>query len=130
MTTSVENLIEKVMGELHQIVQTKTVVGEPVKTENLTLIPVSKISFGFGAGGGREGKGQSGTGGGATVEPIAFVVIDHEGKVQILNLSEKEVSWGQLVGLMPEAVSKIKSLVDRRSTKDKMEEVSESEKTE
>ena len=41
MTTSVENLIEKVMGELHQIVQTKTVVGEPVKTENLTLIPVS-----------------------------------------------------------------------------------------
>ena len=130
MTTSVENLIENVMGELHQIVQTKTVVGEPVKTENLTLIPVSKISFGFGAGGGREGKGQSGTGGGATVEPIAFVVIDHEGKVQILNLSEKEVSWGQLVGLMPEAVSKIKSLVDRRSTKDKMEEVSESEKTE
>lgn len=130
MTTSVENLIEKVMGELHQIVQTKTVVGEPVKTDNLTLIPVSKISFGFGAGGGREGKGQSGTGGGATVEPIAFVVIDHEGKVQILNLSEKEVSWGQLVGLMPEAVSKIKSLVDRRSTKDKMEEVSESEKTE
>ena len=130
MTTSVENLIEKVMGELHQIVQTKTVVGEPVKTENLTLIPVSKISFGFGAGGGREGKGQSGTGGGATVEPIAFVVIDHEGKVQILNLSEKEVSWGQLVGLMPEAVSKIKSLVDRRSTKDKTEEVSESEKTE
>ena len=130
MTTSVENLIEKVMGELHQIVQTKTVVGEPVKTENLTLIPVSKISFGFGAGGGQEGKGQSGTGGGATVEPIAFVVIDHEGKVQILNLSEKEVSWGQLVGLMPEAVSKIKSLVDRRSTKDKMEEVSESEKTE
>ena len=130
MTTSVENLIEKVMGELHQIVQTKTVVGEPVKTENLTLIPVSKISFGFGAGGGREGKGQSGTGGGATVEPIAFVVIDHEGKVEILNLSEKEVSWGQLVGLMPEAVSKIKSLVDRRSTKDKMEEVSESEKTE
>ena len=105
-------------------------VGEPVKTENLTLIPVSKISFGFGAGGGQEGKGQSGTGGGATVEPIAFVVIDHEGKVQILNLSEKEVSWGQLVGLMPEAVSKIKSLVDRRSTKDKMEEVSESEKTE
>ena len=130
MTTSVENLIEKVMGELHQIVQTKTVVGEPVKTENLTLIPVSKISFGFGAGGGQEGKGQSGTGGGATVEPIAFVVIDHEGKVQILNLSEKEVSWGQLVGLMPEAVSKIKSFVDRRSTKDKMEEVSESEKTE
>ena len=130
MTTSVENLIEKVMGELHQIVQTKTVVGEPVKTENLTLIPVSKISFGFGAGGGQEGKGQSGTGGGATVEPIAFVVIDHEGKVQILNLSEKEVSWGQLVGLMPEAVSKIKSLVDRRSTKDKMEEVSENEKTE
>ena len=118
MTSSVEDLIERVMGELHRIVKTETVIGEPVRAGDLTLIPVSKISFGFGAGGGQEGRGQSGTGGGATVEPIAFVVVDGEGKAQILNLAEKDVSWGQLVGLMPEAVAKIKSFIERKKQKD------------
>ena len=113
MASSVESLIERVMGELHRIVQTRTVVGEPVKAGDLTLIPVSKISFGFGAGGGETGKAHSGTGGGATVTPIAFVVVDANGKAQILTLQEKEVSWGQLVELVPEAVSKVKAFVAR-----------------
>ncbi|MCY3762269.1 MAG: spore germination protein GerW family protein [Gemmatimonadetes bacterium] len=123
--TSVEGLVERVMGELHRIVQTKTVVGEPLEAGDLTLIPVSRITFGFGAGGGQEGKGQSGTGGGATVEPIAFVVIDPDGKAQILTLSDKDVSWSQVLGLMPEAVSKIKSFVDRKSRKEEAEEEGE-----
>ena len=59
MPSSVENLIERVMGELHRIVQTETVVGDPVQAGELTIIPVSKISFGFAAGGGQENKGQS-----------------------------------------------------------------------
>ena len=114
MTSSVESLIERVMGELHRIVQTRTVVGEPVQAGELTLIPVSRITFGFGAGGGQEGKGQSGTGGGATVEPIAFVVIDGNGKAQILTMHEKEASWGQLMELMPDAIAKVRSFVGRK----------------
>ncbi|MEE2657907.1 MAG: spore germination protein GerW family protein [Candidatus Latescibacterota bacterium] len=114
MASTVAALIERVMGELHQIVQTRTVVGEPVQAGPVTLIPVSKITLGFGAGGGQEGKGQSGTGGGASVEPIGFVVVDADGKVQMLTMREKEVSWGQLVELVPDAVSKIKGFVDRR----------------
>lgn len=113
MPSSVETLIERVMGELHRIVRTETVVGEPVQAGNVTLIPVSRISFGFGAGG-QEGKGQSGTGGGATVEPIAFVVIDAEGKVQILSLKDKELSLGQLVELVPEALAKIKKFIGKK----------------
>ena len=114
MASYVEGLIEKVLGELHQLVKTETVVGDPVEVGDLTLIPVSKISFGFGAGGGQEGKGQSGTGGGATVEPIAFVVIDGDGKAQILPLHDREGGLGQLVELMPEALAKVKKFVGRR----------------
>ena len=113
MASSVEALIERVMGELHRIVQTQTVVGEPVQAGSVILVPVSKISFGFGAGGGQEGKGQSGTGGGATVEPIAFVVIDAEGKAQLLTFKEKEINWSQLMELVPGAVGKIKSFVSK-----------------
>ena len=119
MASSVETLIERVLGELHRIVQTETVVGQPVQSGDLTIIPVSKISFGFGAGGGQEGKGQSGTGGGASVEPIAFLIVDASGKVQIMTLNDKEVGWGQLVGLVPEAVDKIKQFVGKKQDDDK-----------
>ncbi|MDA0337654.1 MAG: spore germination protein GerW family protein [bacterium] len=118
MATSVDALIERVLGELNKIVQTRTVVGEPLTAGSVTLIPVSKISLGFAAGGGTEGSGRSGTGGGATVEPIGFVVIDGKGKVQVITMKEKEISWGQLVELVPDAVSKVKSFVERRSNKD------------
>ena len=121
MPSSIESLVERVMGELHRIVQTETVVGEPVKAGELTLIPVSKISFGFGAGG-QEGKGQSGTGGGATVEPIAFVVVDAEGRAQILTLREKEAGWGQLVELVPDALAKFRRFVGRKKKPGSSEE--------
>lgn len=127
MPSSVETLIERVMGELHRIVQTETVVGEPVKAGEVTLIPVSKISFGFGAGGGQEGKGQSGTGGGATVEPIAFVIIDAEGGVQILTLQDKEVGLGQLAQLVPDAIDKIKKFVGKKKKEEEEPEEEEPE---
>jgi len=114
MTSSVEALIERVLGELHRIVQTETVIGTPVQAGELTIIPVSKISFGFGAGGGQEGTGQSGTGGGASVEPIAFLIVDASGKVQIMTLTDKEVGWGQIAALVPEAVDKIKQFVGKK----------------
>lgn len=114
MASSVDSLIERVLGELNRIVQTRTVVGEPVTAGSVTLIPLSKISLGFAAGGAAEGSGHSGTGGGATVEPIGFVVVDGDGKVQVMTLKEKEISWGQLVELVPGAVSKVKGFVERR----------------
>ena len=114
MTSSVETLIERVLGELHRIVQTETVVGTPVQAGELTIIPVSKISFGFGAGGGQAGTGQSGTGGGASVEPIAFLIVDASDKVQIMTLTDKEVGWGQIAALVPEAVDKIKQFVGNK----------------
>ena len=129
MSSSVEALVERVMGELHRIVQTRTVVGEPVQAGRVTLVPVSKISFGFGAGGGKEGKGQTGTGGGASVEPIGFVVVDENGKTQILTMREKEVSWGQLVELMPDAIAKVRGFVSK-AKKDQAEDgEAESEET-
>lgn len=117
MATSLESLVERVLGELHHILQTRTVIGEPVTAGPVTLIPISKISMGFGAGGG-EGKSPAGTGGGASVEPIGFIVVHEDGKVEMMTLKEKEVSWGQLVEMVPDAVSKIKNFVDKRRGND------------
>ncbi len=85
--TVVEDLVKTSLGEIEKVLNTRTVVGEPIIVGDTTLIPLISIGFGFGAGGG-EGKGEAkqkgegvggGTGGGAGVKPIAMVIIDKEG---------------------------------------------------
>ena len=120
---SVEDLIRTVMTEFRQIVKAETVVGEPIDIGGTVVVPVSRISFGFGAGGGgdkSDGSG-SGTGGGASVEPMAFVVIQ-DGKAQILPVQEKEGSIKGLLDLAPDLLSKVKALKEKRARKKADEE--------
>jgi len=82
----VENLVKTTLGEIEKVLSTKTVVGEPLTIEGVTLIPLISAGFGFGAGGG-SGKGEKqkgegtggGTGGGAYVKPVAVVIVSKEG---------------------------------------------------
>jgi len=77
----VENLFDKAVSEIERMLNTKTVVGEPIKIEDTTLIPLVNVGFGFGAGGGEgteaeKGSGHGGgTGGGGGVKPVALVII-------------------------------------------------------
>ena len=118
--SSVEDLIKTVLDELREIVKTETVVGEPISAGEAIIVPVSKISFGFAAGGAgqsaeKTGKG-SGTGGGATVEPIAFVVVVG-GKVQIVPLEKRDTGLWKVLELVPEALGKIKDFKGKREKK-------------
>jgi uncharacterized spore protein YtfJ len=76
------SLFDKTVGEIERMLNTKTVVGEPIKIENTTLIPLISVGFGFGVGGGegtepQKGSGQGGgTGGGGGVKPVALVIVD------------------------------------------------------
>ena len=83
----VENLVKTTLGEIEKVLNTRTVVGEPINVDGITLIPLISIGFGFGAGGG-QGKGAAkqkgegtggGTGGGAWVRPKAVIIIDKQG---------------------------------------------------
>jgi sporulation protein YtfJ len=119
---SIDDLVRTVMEELHTIVKTETVIGEPVEVgESTILVPVCRISFGFGVGGhgSMETKGSSGTGGGASVEPIAFLVIK-DGKPQLLPFQErKAVSLGKVVELVPDLLEKVKDFKAKRDDKGK-----------
>ena len=68
-----------VMEQIKETVRSETVIGTPVQAEDSVIIPVSRVSFGFGAGGGEKDeagkKSGMGTGGGASIEPVAFVVV-------------------------------------------------------
>lgn len=84
---NVEDLVKTSMGEIERLLNTKTVVGEPITLEGTTIIPLVSLGFGFGAGGGSgtmtsgeagEGSGM-GTGGGGGVKPIALIIADKDG---------------------------------------------------
>lgn len=83
--TDIEKLFEKAIGEIEHMLNTKTVVGEPITVEGNTLIPLINVGFGFGVGSGQgtepqKGSGQGGgTGGGGGVKPVALIIINKDG---------------------------------------------------
>lgn len=109
----VEELMKEVANELEKLVSTKTVVGEPITAAGKTIIPISKISMGFGSGGG-EGKKENeegfggGGGAGAKIEPLAFIVVSEE-KTEIFRISERH-DFGKLAELVPEVVDTFKEI--------------------
>jgi len=81
----VEKLFGTAVNEIERMLNTKTVVGDPITIEENTLIPLISVGFGFGVGGG-EGTDSSkcagvggGTGGGGGVKPVALIVINKDG---------------------------------------------------
>ena len=81
----IEKLFDKAVGEIERMLNTKTVVGEPMNIEGNTLIPLINVGFGFGVGAGegtepQKGSGHGGgTGGGGGVKPVALVVVNESG---------------------------------------------------
>ena len=82
---NIEGLFDKAVVEIERMLNTKTVVGDPITVENATLIPLINVGFGFGVGSGEgteapktSGSG-GGTGGGGGVKPVALVVIQDGG---------------------------------------------------
>ena len=81
----IENLFGKAIDEIERMLNTKTVVGDPITVEGNTLIPLISVGFGFGVGAGegndpKKGVGSGGgTGGGGGVKPIALVIINKDG---------------------------------------------------
>ncbi len=82
---NIENLFDKAVAEIERMINSKTVVGEPMAIEGNTLIPLINVGFGFGVGGGegsdqQKGTGHGGgTGGGGGVKPVALVVVNDDG---------------------------------------------------
>jgi len=81
----IEGLFGKAIGEIERMLNTKTVVGDPITVEGNTMIPLISVGFGFGVGGGEgsDPKKGAGTGGGAAggggVKPVALVIVNKDG---------------------------------------------------
>jgi uncharacterized spore protein YtfJ len=117
------DVIKTAMDQIKLIAKTETVIGEPITAGNVTLIPVSKISIGFAAGGGgndqKAGSG-AGTGGGVNIMPVAFITIIDD-KVQVLPVNKSDPGLAKILSLAPDLIKKVSAFMnkDKESNKKK-----------
>jgi uncharacterized spore protein YtfJ len=112
---SLSDIIKTAMDQIKVIANTETVIGEPIIVGNVTLIPVSKISIGFAAGGaGNDQKAGSGagTGGGINITPVAFITIV-DGKVQVHPVSKSDAGLAKILSLAPDLIKKVSQFMNK-----------------
>ncbi|MBS5704254.1 MAG: GerW family sporulation protein [Butyricicoccus pullicaecorum] len=122
----IQNLMAETMEKIKSMVDVNTIIGSPIHTpDGTTIIPVSKVTFGFGAGGSdfqsRNAKDSAplcfggGGGAGVTVSPVCFLVVGSDGDARILPLNaQAETTADRLVEMIPGAVSKVSSFMESR----------------
>lgn len=113
------DIIKTALDQMQYIAKTETVIGEPIKAGDVTLIPVSRVSIGFAAGGaGKEEKSGSGagTGGGITVTPVAFIVVTGE-KVQVQPLEPGDPVLSKILSLAPDVINQVGKFINKKEKK-------------
>ena len=118
------DMMRTTMEKVREMVDTNTIVGQPITTpDGVTLIPISKISFGFGGGGGDYGKNASanfggGAGAGVKIDPVAFLVIK-DGTTRMLPVAAAPMNTvDRIVDMAPEIVEKVEKIIDKKKEKE------------
>ncbi len=121
--TPIAELVATAMNSIKEMVDVNTIIGEPVETSDGTvLIPISRVSFGFGAGGtefgakvkttdGQNSSFGGGTGGGVSINPVGFLVVSG-GEVQLLPIEKSGPD--KLVDYIPVAIEKLAGYMKKK----------------
>lgn len=127
MSQNLPNMLDNTIAKLREMVNANTVVGDPITTnDGVTIIPVSKVSIGFGGGGSdfvsknlnhHENPFGGGVGAGVKVSPVAILIIK-DGNVRMLPVATPaNTTADRLVEMVPDTLDKIVSFVDSRAEK-------------
>ena len=115
--TPVNKIMESTLDKMREMVDVSTIIGEPMVTGATTLIPVSKVSYGFTSGGtdlpskqNNELFGGAG-GGGISITPVAFIVIQN-GTVRLMQINDYTSSADRAIAMIPELIDKVSELVN------------------
>ena len=118
------DLMRSAMEKVREMADTNAIVGQPITTpDGVTLIPISRVSLGFGGGGGDYGKTQpkgfgGGSGAGVNIAPVAFLVIK-DGVTRVLPVAVPPVSTvDRVVEMVPDVLDRVEKFFDRKEEKD------------
>lgn len=125
MSQKLPQMLESTIAKMREMVDSNSVVGEPITTaDGVTIIPISRISVGFGGGGSdfavkpsqNDGFG-GGVGGGVKVTPIAFLIIK-DGNVRMMPVVvPANTTADRLVEMIPDTLDKLAAFIDSRTQK-------------
>lgn len=132
----IEGLMLTAMNSIEDMIDVNTIIGEPIETSNeIVIIPISKVSFGFAAGG-SEFKGETvdeykkkdkdesiqyrlpfggGSGAGVSINPISFLVVQQD-KVKLLPVNHTSCV-DKILDYIPEVIDKVEGMIDSKYDK-------------
>ena len=127
MSQTLPNMLENTIAKIRDMVDVSSVIGDPITTaDGITIIPVSKVSVGFGGGGSdyvsknvnkQENPFGGGAGGGVKVTPVAFLIIK-DGNVRMLPVAAPaNTTADRLVEQVPDVLDRISAFFDARAEK-------------
>ncbi len=129
---SIQELMDATLSGLKTAMDANTIIGEPIKTEDVTLIPVSRLSFGVACGGSdfaTKGSASNFGGGGASsakVEPVAFLVVRGD-SVRLISVDPPVANTvDRIVDAVPEVMDRVTAFIQQQQErKDKKAEQSD-----
>ena len=130
MSQNLPNMLENTIAKIREMVDVNSVIGTPITTpDGVTIIPVSKVSVGFGGGGSdfsnknpnAELPFGGGVGGGVKVSPIAFLIVK-DGTVRMLPVaSAPNTTPERIVEMIPDLLDKVSAFLDKKNAENKAE---------
>lgn len=126
----IQGLMKTAMENIKEMVDVNTIIGDPVETPDGTIIlPVSRVSFGFAAGGSEFENGEEeekekkkkngeggpslpfggGSGGGVSVQPVGFLIVSNTGQVRMLPV-DRDALLDRLLDMAPQFLSQIQNM--------------------
>ena len=122
MSTKLPNMLDNTIAKIREMVDVNSVIGNPITTaDGVTIIPVSKVSVGFGGGGSDFTSNKDafggGAGGGVKVTPICFLIVK-DGAVRMMPVAAPaNTTADRIVEQVPDVLDKIASFIDSRIEK-------------
>lgn len=118
----IQGLMGVTMDKIREMVDSNTIIGNPITTEDgTTILPVSKVTFGFASGGSDfNGKNPAnkdlfggGSGAGVSVTPVAFLIIQN-GNVRTVQLANPNNTVERALNMLPELVDKLSAMMNSK----------------
>ncbi len=126
-TGAIQSLMETTFDTIKGSIDANTIIGDPIQTDNTVVVPISKVTIGFGIGGGEYSKGHDksklkekreetednnfagGSAGAISIQPVAFVVVEN-GETRLMSLDNSINMVDNILAVTPKVIEKIQNL--------------------
>ncbi len=115
----ISEILNVSLENLKGLVDSNTVIGNPIEVDDVTIIPISKVNFGFATGGSELPTAKpntpfgGGSGGGVTITPVGFLSVSH-GEVRMVQPQTADNTADRIVNIVPDLLDKIAVLAGKK----------------